>query len=165
MYGSQLTYLEYFCKTTYLVRRFETDDLCYLVDCLLQYQSTVSTSPSEVLAATPEELSLVVEEGKGDGRPVVTSMPYVKGRLEKEGIIQPGMVRRNLFFVVFFALGRCGKGGGGGSEGEEGRTHFVAYLSHLTVDHASLSRRSRGGARGGGGTQFVHSRSRMAIVV
>lgn len=44
-----------------------------------------------MLAATPEELSLKVEEGS-DGRPVVVSMPYVKGVLEKEGVLQPGMV-------------------------------------------------------------------------
>ncbi|CAM9136355.1 unnamed protein product [Scytosiphon promiscuus] len=58
---------------------------------LKQYQSAVSASPSEVLAATPEDLSLKVEEGK-DGRPVVVSMPYVRGKLEKEGVVQPGMV-------------------------------------------------------------------------
>ena len=33
--------------------------------------------------------------------------------------------------------GRRGRGGGNG-----GRTHFVACVSHLTVDHATLSRRS-----------------------
>lgn len=41
--------------------------------------------------AAPDELSLAVEEGAG-GRPVVASMPYVKGSLEKDGVIQPGMV-------------------------------------------------------------------------
>lgn len=51
----------------------------------------MSASPSEVLAATPEDLSLKLEEGK-DGRPVVLSMPYVRGKLEKGGVIQPGMV-------------------------------------------------------------------------
>eukprot|EP00903_Cladosiphon_okamuranus_P011757 g11052.t1 len=58
---------------------------------LKQYQSSLSGSPSEVVAATPEDLSLKVEEGS-DGRPVVVSMPYVTGKLEKEGIVQPGMV-------------------------------------------------------------------------
>lgn len=56
-----------------------------------QYQSSVSASPSEVVAATPDDLSVKVEEG-GDGRPVVLSMPYVTGKLEKEGVVQPGMV-------------------------------------------------------------------------
>lgn len=43
------------------------------------------------MAATPDDLSLKVEEGS-DGRPVVVSMPYVTGKLEKEGVVQPGMV-------------------------------------------------------------------------
>lgn len=56
-----------------------------------QYQGG-SSSSTEALAACPEDLSLTVEEGE-DGRPRVVSMPYVKGKLEKEGVVQPGMVR------------------------------------------------------------------------
>lgn len=77
-----------------------------------QYQNAVSSPPTEVVAATPEDLSLCVEEGK-DGRPLVRSMPYVKGRLEKEGVIQPGMVREppplsttNCFFSVEMEIRR-----------------------------------------------------------
>lgn len=58
----------------------------------IQYQTSVSSSASEVLAATPADLSLKVEEG-ADGRPVVLSMPYVTGKLEEQGVVQPGMVR------------------------------------------------------------------------
>ena len=46
-----------------------------------------------------------------------------------------------------YTLGRGGEGRGGGG----GRTHFVARLSRLTIDHASLSRRRREGWVGGGG--------------
>ena len=44
-----------------------------------------------------------------------------------------------------FDLFRLGMTGGG-----ERAYSFVACLSHLTIDHASLSRRSEGRARGGG---------------
>lgn len=52
----------------------------------------MSQNPAEALAACPEELSLTVEEGD-DGRPKVLTMPYVKGKLERDSIVQPGMVR------------------------------------------------------------------------
>ena len=58
---------------------------------MIQYQNSVSTSASEVVAATPDDLSVKVEEGS-DGRPVVVSMPYVTGKLEKDGVVQPGTV-------------------------------------------------------------------------
>lgn len=76
-------------------------NILFIFVFVFQYQNAVSASPSEVLAATPEDLSLKVEEGK-DGRPVVLSMPYVRGKLEKGGVIQPGMVSHDSWCLSIF---------------------------------------------------------------
>ena len=51
-----------------------------------------------------------------------------------------------------------------GEAGRGGAYSFVACLSHLTIDHASLSRRTTDLGDGKGGVYAImHVRSRMAI--